>query len=280
MSGKEPGKESTLYDPESQVGVFPTAGITESKALDVLESFSYEQPEMALGEIAGKLGMGKSTVHKILQTLLVRGFVAQNPNTRRYRLGLRNWQLGSQVTGFLDVRNTVSPYLREIANLTGEQLMLWVYEADWAVCVDRIDSRHRIRSYTRMGTVERPEDFASGRCLLAYSGEAAVTAAMERLRKTRGNAAAENLLKRLNIIRSQGYETNPGDLWEEIRAIAAPVFSQFGLEASMSVSGPESRFDEDSMRNLVPHLLNEVAKASQELGHFSNDSKNLTKGRR
>ena len=70
-----------------------------SKALDVLEAFSYEHPEMALGEIALKLKMGKSTVHKVLQTLLVRGFVTQNPSTRRYRLGLRNWQLGALAVG-------------------------------------------------------------------------------------------------------------------------------------------------------------------------------------
>lgn len=243
-----------------------------SKALDVLESFTYEQPEMALGEIAVKLGMGKSTVHKLLQTLLIRGFVAQDPVTRKYRLGLRNWQLGSLVTGFLDVRNIVGPYLREIAEFTGEQLTLWVYESGWAVCVDRIDSRHRIRSYTRMGTVEKPEDFASGRCLLAYSTESEVQKAAKRVASALGSQAAESLMKRLENIRKEGYETNPGDLWEEIRAIAAPIFSHYGLAASVSVSGPESRFCEESLKTLVPYLLSEVAKASSQLGFIARDN--------
>lgn len=239
-----------------------------SKALDVLESFTYEQPEMALGEIALKLEMGKSTVHKLLQTLLVRGFVAQDPATRKYRLGLRNWQLGSQVTGFLDLRNIVGPYLREIADFTGEQLTLWVYESGWAVCVDRIDSSHRIRSYTRMGTVEKPEDFASGRCLLAFLTKTEIDKALSRVASARGPQAADQLMERLERIRNEGYETNPGDLWEEIRAIAAPIFSHSGLSAAISVSGPESRFGEDSLKTLVPYLLTEVAKISSELGYI------------
>ena len=140
-----------------------------SKALDVLEVFSYEQPEMGLGEIALKLKMGKSSVHKVLRTLLVRGFVTQNPSTRRYRLGLRSWQLGALAVGSMDIREVAAPYLRRLSTLTGEQLTLWVYESGWAVCIDRIDSRHRMRTYTRLGTVEKPEDFASGRCLLAFS---------------------------------------------------------------------------------------------------------------
>lgn len=243
-----------------------------SKALDVLEVFTYQQPEMALGEIALKLGMGKSTVHKLLHTLLSRGFVAQDSSTRRYRLGLRNWQLGSLAAGFLNIREIVAPYLRDIAALTGEQLTLWVYEAGWAVCVDRVDSRHRIRSYTRIGTVEKPEDFASGRCLLAFSPELEVKRVLERVRAKGGEAAASALLGRLEEIRARGYETNPGDLWEEIRAIAAPVFSLTGLAASVSVSGPQSRFDAKALGAMLPHLMDQVRKASEELGCLSTRS--------
>lgn len=243
-----------------------------SKALDVLEAFTFQQPEMALGEIALKLGMGKSTVHKLLQTLLIRGFVAQDPQTRRYRLGLRNWQLGSLAAGFSNIREIVAPYLRHIAALTGEQLTLWVYEAGWAVCVDRVDSRHRIRSYTRMGTVEKPEDFASGRCLLAFSPEPEIKRALGRVLAKDGDAAADALSGRLAEIRVRGYETNPGDLWEEIRAIAAPVFSITGLAASISVSGPESRFDTNALEAMLPHLMDGVRKASEELGCVSANS--------
>ncbi|TAN22220.1 MAG: IclR family transcriptional regulator, partial [Actinomycetota bacterium] len=221
-----------------------------------------------LGEIALKLKMGKSTVHKLLQTLLVRGFVAQDPSSRRYRLGLRNWQLGNLAVGSIDVREVVAPYLRNLAALTGEQLTLWVLETGWAVCVDRVDSRHRVRNYTRMGTVEKPEDFASGRCLLAFSDEAEISNAAARIAKARGDEAANALRQRLKNIRERGYDTNPGDLWEEIRAIAAPLFGHSGVSGAISVSGPESRFDEGAVQAMLPHLLDVTGQVSVKLGHI------------
>ena len=239
-----------------------------SKALDVLEAFSFDQPEMALGEIALKLNMGKSTVHKLLQTLLARGFVAQDPFSRRYRLGLRNWQIGNLAVGSIDVREVVAPYLRQLAALTGEQLTLWVFERGWAVCVDRVDSRHRVRNYTRMGTVEKPEDFASGRCLLAFLDEAEISTAEDRLAKARGEEAAKSLRQKLSNIRERGYDTNPGDLWEEIRAIAAPLFGHSGVSGAISVSGPESRFDEAAVEVMLPHLLEVTAQVSIKLGYI------------
>ncbi len=240
-----------------------------SKALDVLEAFSHDQPEMALGEISHKVNMGKSTVHKLLQTLLVRGFVAQDPETRRYRLGLRNWQLGNLAVSTVDIRSLLLPHLKQLAGLTGEQLTLWVLENGWAVCIDRIESRHRVRNYTSTGTVERPEDFASGRCLLAFSGENETKKALERVKKLRGGEAADRLVTRLDRIRDSGYDTNPGDLWEEIRAIAAPFFDRDGVAGAISVSGPQSRFDESAIEAMVPQLIDVTNQVSFQLGHVA-----------
>ncbi len=258
-----PVGEMQFPDSESNVEILGSV----SKALDVLEVFSHEKPEMALGEIANKLQMGKSTVHKLLQTLLHRGFVAQNPDTRRYRLGLRNWQLGNLAVGTIDMRGVAAPHLKRLAALTGEQLTLWVLENGWAVCIDRIESRHRVRNYTSTGTVERPEDFASGRCLLAFASESEISLAVERVHRKRGKEAADELEERLEIIRSAGYDTNPGDLWEEIRAIAAPFFGHTGTVGSISVSGPKSRFDEGAIEAMLPQLLEVARELSVQLGH-------------
>lgn len=259
-----PLSDTPFPDSESNIETLGSV----SKALDVLEVFSYEQPEMALGEIAAKLQMGKSTVHKVLQTLLVRGFVAQDASTRRYRLGLRNWHLGNLAIGSIDLRAVAAPYLKHLAALTGEQLTLWVIENGWAVCVDRVESRHSVRNYTRMGTVERPEDFASGRCLLAFSAQSEIESAIERVSRKCGSSAAGALGSRLDEIRGRGYETNPGDIWEEIRAIAAPLFDHSKLAGSVSVSGPKGRFDEGAIEAMVPELLETTAKVSAQLGHL------------
>ena len=257
-------RDTALQEEESNAQILGSV----SKALDVLEAFSYERPEMALGEIALKLKMGKSTVHKLLQTLLARGFVAQNSSSRHYRLGLRVWGLGTVAVDSIHIREVVAPYLNELGALTGELVTLWVYEPGMAVCIDRVESRHQIRSYTKLGTVEKPEDFASGRCMLAFLGDSEVAEAAERVSKTMGQEAADILRKRLDKIRDCGYEINPGDRWEEIRGVSAPLFGHSGIAGAIAISGPANRFDEGAIDAMLPDLLGVVERASIELGYI------------
>ena len=81
--------------------------------------------------------------------------------------------------------------------------------------------------------------------------------------------AASALLKKLSDIRDRGYETNSGDLWEAIRAIAAPLFSHSGVAGAITVAGLESRFDENVIKEVLPHLLMIVKQISTELGYIS-----------
>lgn len=240
-----------------------------SKALDVLQAFTKTSPEMSLGELAQKLGMGKSTIHKLLHTLLVRGFVTQDRETRRYRLGLSNWELGVLAVESFDIREVTRPHLRRLGEITGEQLTLWVYESGWAVCIDHIDSRHKMRPVTRTGTVEKPTVIASGRCMLAFSADAGVNRIVSGTEKGSGKKAHDALLKTLHKIRDRGYDTNMGETWEEIRAIAAPIFNHTGVVGAISVAGLASRFDEDAMELVLPHLLDTVSRISQEMGFIS-----------
>jgi len=60
-----------------------------TNALSVLEAFSVERPEQGVTELAHALGLGKSTVHRLLASLAARGYVRRNPETERYSLGLK-----------------------------------------------------------------------------------------------------------------------------------------------------------------------------------------------
>jgi DNA-binding IclR family transcriptional regulator len=238
------------------------------RALDVMEAFTREQPEMALSEIALRLGMGKSTVHKLLQTLLQRGYIAQDQDSRRYRLGLANWNLGTLAVGALDVRRVAGPHLRQMAALTGEQVMMWVLEGGHAVAVDRVDSSHRVRSYTHLGAIERPEDLSAGRCLLAFAGEADVATARRRTLEQRGRAGEQLLLEHLENVRATDYDVNTGELWPEIRALSTPVRASGGaVVAAITVSGPDTRFTAEARAAVLPRLLSTGLVISTELGH-------------
>lgn len=247
-----------------------------SKALDLLEAFSFEQPEMALGEISVKLGLAKSTVHKVLRTLLVRGYVAQDPVSRRYRLGLRNWQLGSLAAASLDVRQAAGPHLHRLAALTGEQVTLWVPEQEVVVCVERIDSRHQLRTHTRLGMVANPLDLASGRCLLAFRPPDELAGLVPVMLRAHDPAVdpedvatrLEEIATRLGDIAERGYDvTDDRSPATDGIGVAAPVRDHAGRAvAAITISGPVDRFDDEAVDVLVPHVLAVAEQISAELG--------------
>jgi IclR family transcriptional regulator, KDG regulon repressor len=237
------------------------------RALDILEAFERVRPEMALGEIALKLGMSKSTVHKLLQTLAARGYIAQDPETRRYRLGLSNWNRGTLAVGALDVRRVAAPHLRAMAADTGEQLMLWVLEDGYAVAVDRVDSVHPVRAYTRLGAIERPEDLSAGRCLLAYAGEPEVERALARVAAAHGPAEVELLRERLDGVRAHEYDVYTGERWPEARALSTPIRDDRAeVVAALTVSSTATRFTAAARAAMLPRLLATGRRISAELG--------------
>lgn len=247
----------------------PRSGVQSlSKALDLLEAFTFEQPEMALGEISLKLGLAKSTVHKVLRTLLARGYIAQDPVTRRYRLGLRNWQLGSLAAANLDVRQTAGPHLQRLAGLTGEQVTLWVLEGVVVVCVERIDSRHQLRTYTRLGMVANPLGLAAGRCLLAYLPRAELDELLPALVRDQDPAVgAEEVATRLESIAERGWDVTDRSPSTEGIGVAAPIRDHAGRAvAAVTVSGPVDRFDDEAVGVLVPYVLDAAGQVSAELG--------------
>ena len=91
-----------------------------NNALAVLESFSVERPEMGVTELSHTLGIGKSTVHRLLTSLASRGYVRKNPDTERYCLGFKAFEVGSLVAGRGTIREITAPFLRTLMLATKE----------------------------------------------------------------------------------------------------------------------------------------------------------------
>lgn len=228
-----------------------------------------EAPELALGEVALRCKMGKSTVHKLLRRLVARGYVSQDPDTRRYRLGLGSWTLGATAVSSLNVRQAALPQLRRLAKQTGEEVLLWVMEGGLAVCLERIHSdQHPLRTYTRIGSVEYPESLSAGRCMLAFADARLIDAAALRVASSGEVNAELALRRRLEWIRRCGYDVNTGDLWHQIRAVSTAIRDRRGaVVASTTISGPASRFDFAARGRALATLLEASAAISATLGY-------------
>lgn len=106
-------------------------------ALDVLDCFSLDT-ELGVSDIARRLGIAKSTAHRLLSTLCSRGITTQNPQTGLYRLGLRLYELGTLAQSRVRLRQHALPVLEDVRKVTGMTVLLCVADHADIVVVEQI----------------------------------------------------------------------------------------------------------------------------------------------
>lgn len=238
------------------------------RALDIFEMLAVGESAMSLGELSDRLAMAKPTVRRLLVNLIERGFVVQDPRTREYRLGIRCWQIGAAAVAVTDLRSAAAGRLKLLADATGEQATLWVYDHGDAICIDRAEAPQRVRSYTRLGTRESTIGLATGRCLLAAQPADDIERVLARLEPSqvarRSVAAWRDHLK---IVAERGYDVSSQDRWEGVSAAGAAVRDHDGVVVgAIGASGPSQRVDP-----IVDALVDEVCGVadmmSTHMGH-------------
>lgn len=194
----------------------------------LLRTFGPPHPELGITELAKRLHLHKSTVHRILATLQRDGFVAQDAASGKYRLGLRLFELGSLVVNTMEIRRVARPYLEEIHAMCGETVHLAILDEGDVVYIDKIESTRRVRMYSEVGRRAPAHSTGLGKVLLAWLPDHALNAVLER----KGLAAftgrtitsAKELREHLAQIRKQGYAVDSGEHEDLVRCAAAPIY--------------------------------------------------------
>src|SRR5690606_909473 len=123
-----------------------------------------------LSELSRRLSMGKSTVLRTARTLAAAGYLAQTQDGR-WRLGPAAGWLGVRYQTSFDVNNVIDGLLRQLHAQTGETGAFFVREGNWRTCVARVDRLSMERVHLRVGEKLPLDKGASGRVLLAFSGQ-------------------------------------------------------------------------------------------------------------
>lgn len=215
-----------------------------NRALLLLELLA-EAGQLPITELAQRSGLSLGTVHRLLATLAERGYVRQDVS-RRYVLGTALLPLGEAATRLLGRR--ALPFLRQLAELTGETANLAVLEDDHVVYLAQAPGRHRMRMFTQVGHRVLPHSTAVGKVLLAWHDEAQVRRIVDRLglpaRTEHTITSRAAFLAELTAVRERGWA---GDDEEEelgVRCVGVPVGAGPHAVAAMSVSAPASRLDD------------------------------------
>jgi DNA-binding IclR family transcriptional regulator len=216
------------------------------RALDLLEALA-GAPELGVSEIAAQTGLVPSTAHRLLGTLVDRGYAAQNPVSGRYLLGYKLLELTSGLQDRMArLRTTARPHLEAIQDETGETTNLCVLEGRNVVYVDSVSGTRSVRLFTDIGHAIPAHTSGAGKALLAWRDPADVAmllggtdlpASTPRTLTTLGELQ-EDLAK----IRRRGYSTDNEEHELGVGCVAIPIFDSAGSPlAAISVSGPTTR---------------------------------------
>jgi len=240
-------------------------------ALAVLESFDAANPELGVTALSGRLKLAKSTVYRLLSTLAARGYVCQNPATGKYRLGLKAFEVGSLAVSQLTVREIALPLLERLRDATKETVHLGVRDGDAVIYLDKIETPHAMRMYSRTGRRAPLHCTALGKVLLAFAPSTEAARLLRRgLRRYTPNTIIDPdvLGKELGKIREDGYALDEEEFEEGLKCVAAPLWDYSGtVVASAGIAGPHIRITSDRLPDLIAVVRETAGEISARLGH-------------
>lgn len=242
------------------------------RALAILEELSRHESGLGVTDIGSILGLHKSTVHRLLYTLMVRGYVEKDIETEKYRLGLKVVELGQIRLENTEIRAEARPYLVKLMEQTNETVHLCILENGEVVYIDKVESSNTVRMYSRIGRRAPMHCTGVGKAIAAFLGEEEVRRIVREKglpRKTDTTITElDELLKHFEIIRKQGYAIDDEEHDYGIRCVAAPVRDYKGdVIASISVSGPSMRITKERINDLAAKVIETALNISKRLAY-------------
>jgi DNA-binding IclR family transcriptional regulator len=241
------------------------------RTLDILESLVEFGSEVGLVEISQTVSLPLATVHRLLGTLIRRGYVKQNRQNRKYALGFRALQMGNDMRQRFSLRLEARPFLQRLMERSGESANLAVLDDGEVVYIDQAQSSRILRMFTQLGNRVPSHSTGSGKVMLAFATPETVAGVLRRfgMPKRTSNTITDPLrfAEELERVRKTGYALDDQEHEEGVRCIAVPVRDGSGqVVASLSISGPVTRMDDEQVHGMTTEILECGAKLSARLG--------------
>lgn len=249
------------------------AGRLSSVATSVrlLKAFSEEQVEIGISDLARRLGVAKSTVHRLAVTLVADGMLEQNPDTGKYRLGIALFRLGSLVRQRMTMSNEARPLLRDLREKVNETVHLAVLDGSEIMYVFNLESTQAIRMRSDVGVRKPAYCTAEGQAILAFQPADVIERAVRdglAARTPQTITDPNKLRKVLDGVRARGCAIEDEESELGMRCIAAPLRNDAGeVVAAIGLAGPVSRLSKKALATFIPHVIEIAAAISARLGY-------------
>lgn len=216
------------------------------RALAILDALARLREDASLAEVAAAVKLHKSSVHRLLMSLEKHRLVDRDPQSGRFRLGLRLFDLGTLAVARFNVRDRARPHLERLMYNSHETVHLCVLENGEVLYLDKIEPDRTVRLSSTIGHRNAAHCTAVGKAMLAWLTEAEVDAILRQhgLRRctARTIVTPAELKEELREVRKNGYAVDDEEHEEGVRCVAAAVKDHSGRPvAAMSVSAPSFR---------------------------------------
>jgi IclR family transcriptional regulator, KDG regulon repressor len=242
------------------------------RGLELLEFISQSKEAIGLPELAEMLGVNRSTAHRLLGTLISRNFVAQDPVTKKYSVGLKIIELSRQSIDGYSLRTICKPFISELVRETGESANLAVISGKYAVCIDHETSPSPLAVTNNIGVPFVLYATALGKAILAFLPEKKMQALISSIdfqsftpRTISNSPVLETQIKE---IQKKYYSLDDEERYLGVRCIAAPIFDhREKMVAAIGISGPTTRVTLDKLDVLIRNVKNTAFDISVQMGY-------------
>jgi len=241
-----------------------------SKGIALVDLLAGHPRGLRLTDVIERTVVPKATALRLLDTLIEAGLVRCD-DTGRYRLGPQCAVWGSAFIDHLDLRTEAHDLLTALAELSGETAHLGIPDGARILYIDKIDSPHSLRMFSRVGATNPMYCTGLGKAILAFAGPAladeVIAAGLDR-RTENTITGPDDLRAELARVRRAGYAVDDVENEDGVRCVGAPVFDHRGAPvAAFSVAGPVSRMTRERIADLAPRIADAGAELSARLGH-------------
>ncbi|HET6263559.1 MAG TPA: IclR family transcriptional regulator [Usitatibacter sp.] len=243
-----------------------------ANSIRLTKAFSEDEFEMGISALASRLGLAKSTVHRLATTLVEYDILEQNRENGKYRLGLALFELGTLVRRKMDTASESRAQMYSLAEMTGETVQLAILDHQSVLYIRILESRQAVRMSTIAGSRAPAHCTSVGKVLLAFQAAEVAKQIIEQGLKRYTPATITDpalLQEELASVRGKGYAIDDEEIEVGLRCVAAPIRNHSGrVIAAISVAAPVQRMTKKNVQTTAPMVVAAADAISRRLGYL------------
>lgn len=243
------------------------------RIFQVLEMLA-ENGEMGLMEISAALDLHKSTVHRLLMSLIYMGYAKQDEITQKYMLSYKIVNMAGKILDRMDILQIARPYMDRLSDISGETVHLVQREGNNILYIYKAEAKvGSIRMVSHVGMVHPMYCSGVGKAIMATLDEAEVkqiwNESIIEKKTDKTITDIDDMMKVLAEVKETGYALDDEENEEGVRCIAACLRDYSGeVRYAFSVSGPVSRMTKERVLELSVDVKKVQEELSKELGFY------------